>query len=429
MLKKCKELVSRYKKHFLDMILIVATSFISKMVSLLVLMYVARSIGGVDFGKYQTLLVTLTLFSSAIQGSLSLYATKFIASTELQGEGSVSQVVWTSYIGAIVLGFVTFGLAFGSANWLAISWLGDTALAPLIKLAAVTLIFGPLAGVQSGILAGSSNYRTSALLSAAAPLFSAPVFIYLSLHYGVDGTVAALMLQSLIACLMGEFLIVRTGLRGRKTLKLHLLGQNLKEFIRFCAPTSISGFVIAPANWYATVLIVALPNGYLEMAAYGVANQWKQAILFIPTALSSYVTSHLSRSSNDRDRYDRVFKISVAVAMSSGLLSAMLICLLSTYIMKQYLIELNEGWLVLCVASVSAAIVSVNNMYSRSAASLGRAWLFLGYEVIWAFSFIVMSIVVVERYGSLGVAIAALLAAGVQLFFQVFVWNALKSRK
>lgn len=427
MLIKLKRAFNQNKRHVFDVLHIVFTSFLSKVVALVVFMYVARVLGGVDFGKYQTLLVTLTLFSSAVQSSVTLYATNFVARGRAQGV-DISGVVFTAYVGAGFLGSGAFALVTLTGEWLAIAWLGDKDLQPLLILAGLTLLLNAVLGVQSGVLAGLSLYRKTALLTAIPSVCAAPFFLWFSELMGIKGAVIALVLQSFIACAVGELFIQQAGVRSWAKFRGRVWSKGVGDFAKYSGPTFISGFLIAPANWYATILIVALPDGYIEMAVYGVANQWKQAILFVPTALSSFVTSHLSRRANSSEDYRRVFNFSIASAFFSGLGIAVLICFGSSWILSQYHLSLPLGWLVLCVVSISAAVASVSNMYSRAVASLGRTWLFLGYEVVWASVFVGAAVLLVGEYRALGAALAGLIAALCQLFFQFVTWKYINSR-
>jgi len=416
-----RALIDKYKGHFGDALIILTSSLLSKVLVLLTLMGVSRLVGSIDFGKYQTLLFTLMLFASSVQSSLNLYANKYVASHGGGATTSLFVLLRSVYVAALVAGALSFLVTYSLSSWIATEWLSDESLNNLIKIGSLTLLIGPLGAVQTGVLAGASKFRQSAALSSLPPIVAAPFYIGFSWGYGVEGAAWAMVLQGVIGSAWGFVLVRKAGFEFRRLLVARTTLCEYRRMARYCFPTFLSGFVVAPANWYSTVLLVAVPGGYIEMAAYGVANQWKQAILFIPTALSSYVTSHLSRSAADVERHKKLFLASAFVALVSGLVVAVIVSLFSKELIDAYRIDLNDAWLVLTVSSFAAAIIAVNNMYSRAAASVGRTWRFLSYEVVWGGVFIVATALLVEEHKALGVAIAGLVAACAQLLVQIAI--------
>jgi len=117
------------------------------------------------------------------------------------------------------------------------------------------------------------------------------------------------------------------------------------------------------------------------------------------------------RGPEDHQAYRRVFWFNIGLNACVALAVAVVVWLLSGFIMARYGVEFIPGDKVLTVLAMSAVLLAVNNVIGQAIASHGRMWLGFLFNLAWGAVLILSSYLLLKRgYGALGVALANLIA-------------------
>ncbi len=54
---------------------------------------------------------------------------------------------------------------------------------------------------------------------------------------------------------------------------------------QFALPAFLASVLVGPVSWIASAILVNQPDGLVQVARFNAANQWRQAVLFVPTVI------------------------------------------------------------------------------------------------------------------------------------------------
>lgn len=407
---------------------VLASSVTSRIMSLLAFMFIARAIGGVDFGKLQVVITSIAVPTILAQAGMSVAVTKYISEWYPNKRERIRRLIALGYYVSLSFGLLISLLSFGLSKPLATLWYRDASLSQPLGILSASLLFTSLIGVQTGILSGLNRFRAVGISMTASAVVTIPLLVFLSYAFGLTGAVLGICLQAAIGSLVGEY-YVRSALKQEALFPLWSeASMECSAFLHCSLPSMMSGLLVSPANWLAVSLLVTVHNGYSEMALYGAANQWRQAILFVPTAMNSVLIARLSNlhGLSASASFARTFRISILAILAASLLALAAVALAAPYILRGYGSDFEGGAAVLILLCLSAVIISINNMFSRAVASLDKMWVSFSFDVVWSASFLGASYLMIPSKGALGMAYAANIAAIVQLLFQVLSWKHLR---
>lgn len=395
-------------------------------------MLAARFLTKISFGELGIIQSTVGLFGTFAGLGLGVTATKYVAQwrdTERERCGHVVVLILFVALGGSLLASTSLGLASG---WLAARTLAAPQLTPLLRASCPLVLFTTLQNVYSGALAGFEAFRAIACLNVVGGVVGAPLVVVGAMEFGLEGAVFGLVVQSAVACLAGHILLVHEGLKTGTPLSFWPRGAFSKEWLqdapilwRFSLPAFLSSTLVGPVNWWCNMLLVNQPNGYGQAALLSAANQWKNLVGFLPLMLSSVLVPMLAHLHAAGRRSDFIKLLKRQMIFSAGLCLCLSLPLMifSTAVMRCYGADFRDGVPVLVLTLGTTAIAALNNLLSRSMQSAGRAWLDLGFSGVWSAALVGVSLVLIPRYGALGVVVAQAAAAGVLGIWQ---WQVLR---
>jgi O-antigen/teichoic acid export membrane protein len=183
----------------------------------------------------------------------------------------------------------------------------------------------------------------------------------------------------------------------------------------------LGNVVVTPVNWACSALVVNQSGGYAEMAVYNAANQWRNAVLFLPAALGTVampMMAHL-QGAGDQRGFLRILGYSLKLNGGAALLVALPVVLLAGPLLAAYGPGFDHGKFAFVVLVLSGVIVALNNALSRSLVSQGRMKADFTFHAVWGVSCLAFGAWLIPLYAGKGFAVAALLAAIVQMACQV----------
>ena len=166
------------------------------------------------------------------------------------------------------------------------------------------------------------------------------------------------------------------------------------------------------------------------MGLYNSSGYWRQAILFLPATIGASLLPILSNlnGKHDRQGFLRVVVTGIFLNACLAILVGLPMVVFSRSIMRSYGRGFDDGGNVLSMMALSGVVIAVNNHISRAVAGMGRMWLSFRFDLSWSLASVILSVILIPRYGALGLATAALLAAIVQSAYQGIVIASARSR-
>lgn len=366
---------------------------------------VARELGLNRFGKFGMLQSTVITFQTFAAFGLGETATKYLA--ELRGKDPVraGRIAGLSSATATVAGLVVALLLFLLAPSIARHALQAPDLAPALRISAPILLFAALTGAQSGALAGLEAFRASARASAIAGISTLPFLVGGAYLGGLEGAVWGLVLIAVVNWGVNKLVLDAELRRARIRLVLRDCWREIGVLVSFSLPAVLGGVLVVPVHWLCATLLVRGPNGFAEMGVFNAANQWYQALLFIPTLVSQAALPILANRFGSGAAHEAMDTLRLAIKanllVSSSL--ALILALCSPLIMSTYGAGFRAGWPTLTIVALTSILLAVSVPVGQFIAATGRMWIGFAMNAGWAIAYIGFSAALV-RYGAEGLA-------------------------
>lgn len=395
-------------------------SVIARLSTLLASILVSRQLGAEGFGELGIVQSTVAMLGEFAGAGVGLAATKFIAQYRETQPQKAAQILSQNIVLAACIGFsLALILNIFSAE-VASSVLGKAKLEDLLQWGSVLLFFSTLYGALLGALTGFEQFRKVAFINIGNGLISLFLQFFLLHSFGINGVVAALALTA--GCTVGfSYYALRQTLAAHQiNLDFSFTKENLKHLYTFNLPALMSAAMVVPVNWTCNLLLVRQENGFSEMGVFNAANQWRMALLFIPTTIGSVVLPILSNmlGKNDLGNYRKVLYYNLLI---NALVSASMIAIvfiLSNFIMSKYGEGFDTGEETLRILIMVAGLMAINNIVGNAITSLGDLWVGFLFNLLWATTLFVSAFFFVNSQGALGLAYANLAAYGLHTIWQ-----------
>ena len=388
-------------------------ALLSRAVSLISSILVARMLGKEGYGQLGMIQSTLGMFQIFAGFGLGLTATKYVAELRFSDRNKAGRVISLSIAFAAGAGTLMVVLLLFTSSWVAVKALASPAMSGLLQMGAPMLLCGAVAGAQTGALAGFEAFKSMArvnLIVAVVTFFFLVGGVY---FMGLNGAVLGLLAANLIWVILNHLALSFEASRANIPFPAKDFFSERKILWNFSVPSVLASLLVTPVYWSASAILVNQPGGYADMGIFNAANQWRGAILFLPGILCQVglpMLCSINKSEGNSEEVRKVFRYNLLINGSITLFAALLISIFSLQIMGIYGNSFGAGYVVLIMLAVSTFFVSINNVIGQTIVSSGKMWVGLGFNAIWAISLLGISIILVPLYRAEGLA-AAYLAA------------------
>ena len=264
----------------------------------------------------------LNNFISLVQGGIgSAIQTGVVKLTaESEGDNERQLRVWrTGFRMALLLGMFSAIAVMVAARPIS-TWLFDTHnYWPVIVLTGPCLVLGILGVVFMGILNGLKRIRKLALVTIFTTLVGAALFIPLTYRFGVWGGLIGTTLSVAVTFFVGWVVLSRTRVLGTQSLRGHWDAGVAREIARFypmlLAHAAVSPFALILVRNIITDALGIDAGGYWQ-AAWRVSDMYT---LVLTTALSFYLTPHLSSTRSEDSFARELFGITYKVVLLAAI--------------------------------------------------------------------------------------------------------------
>lgn len=384
---------------------------ISRGLGLLSSILIARLLGRDVFGELGTIQSTVGMFGTFAGFGMGLTATKYVAEFRVPTPAKTGRIIALSSLVAWCSGVVLALLLYGLAPWLAAHTLAAPQLARSLRISAPLLLLGAVNGAQVGALAGFEAFRRLAKINLLGGLAAFPCLLAGAWWLGLDGAILGLVASQAWLCwLTHKGLCEEAALAGVP----QGYGGALKEVQivwQFTVPALFSSILLGPVNWTCNTLLVNQPGGYGQMGIFNAANQWFNALLFLPGILGEAALPVLSERLRNGDGAKSAAVLSLYIKLNLIVVAPLVLggALVSPYIMALYGAGFAGAWPTLVVVLATAGILAALTPVAQIIAASGRMWMGSLMNLGWAVCFVSLTWLFVDA-GALGLATARLSA-------------------
>jgi O-antigen/teichoic acid export membrane protein len=385
-------------------------------------------LGREQFGGYGIIQNTVGMFGVFAGMGLGLTATKYVAELRLTDPARVGRII--ALTEAIALGTATAAAIalLATAPWLAANTLNAPRLSTELRIAAIVLFLNALNGAQTGVLAGFEAFRTIARVNLIRGVFAFPLAVAGVMLWGLRGAVAALAGAAAFGWLLNHGAIIAECRRQKISVRWERFWSERVILWKFSVPAFLGGAMASPAMWAASAVLANQPRGYAEMGLFSAANQWRTAVAFLPSLLSQPLLSMLSNVAGlgNFASFRKLLRASLLLTFGLSAAIAAPIVLCSPWVMKAYGSDFLAGTPVVILLVFATVLSSTAAVIGQAIMSLDKMWWAYTLNVVWAIVLLPAAILLVPRYGALGLAEAFLAAYAANaltagIYAQIFV--------
>ena len=365
----------------------------------------AHILGKLVYGQYGMLRTTLNMFILFSSFSLGATATKYVAEYRVKDQNKVGRIIGLSLISVSLLAVIFFLICYFSADFLAIKSLNSMDMAPYLKIGAWMILFAVLNSVLTGILSGFESFSHIAKTNITGGILLIVSSITGAKMWGLKGALVALSLYLAGMLLTSIYFL-------SKNLKFHNIFIHYKDSLKelpilwkFSLPATMGGFLVSSVLWISSTMLIKSSAGYDGMAGLEVINQWKMAILFLPSVVCRTILpmlSNLNGLGRDND-YLKVIRFNLFFNIGIALCIAIFISLFSRRILIWYgenFIEYTYPFVIVMIATI---FCSANSVIGAIILSKGHAWYGFFFNLLWGITFLIFCYYFVS-YHQLGVS-------------------------
>ncbi len=383
--------------------------------SLLTNILIARLLGKEDFGAYGILLSTLDTFWLFGGLALGYSMIKFTAQYAGRDPAKVGHLLSAARaILFISAGGLTLLLVL-SSDRIATGMLNRPALGGILSLGALYLFFRTINNCQLGTLIGLGAFSATARINIVTAVLGPFVTLPLVFFLGLVGAMIALTLETIVSYMYCAFVLKRKCAEKRIVVKWfdRRAWGVMREVLSFSIPAFLAGLLVMPVNWLTNALLANQPEGYGQLGLFNAANQWRQFIVLIPSAMSAVMLAISADTYADgpEGSYRRAYSMNVRLTWLYALPAAILIITLGEILNRLYGVRYAEAAPMIPPLIAAAFFSVINTVASNTVAAASRMWAEVGLNLLWAALMTGLSLWLVPVFGAMGLAYASLIAA------------------
>jgi O-antigen/teichoic acid export membrane protein len=372
-----------------------------------------RYLGVAGYGQLslvQNTLQFLTLFAGAAAGST---CTKYLSELRATQPARVQRILAFS-IGIVVVGSLAAGgLLALWASPIAVHFLHQPSMAPLLRLSSIALIAICISGTWGGVLFGFQLFRTEAIIRFVQAFAWFAICVALMRLAGVWGAVLAYDIASVLSMALLFWFGIRALGKQRLRLDFRNALQERGVFKEYSLAVMMTAAVTLGSQYAVFALLSRSPDGAIASGRFFAAFQYRLVIQYVPMMVQVTAGPLVAEllGASQRERAGRLYyTILGGISLSLAGLSLVMVAF--------------SGWLLglfgkgfhgspLLFASVMAYAVTVagNNLASMALQMHGKPWIAFRADAVAAVVILIMAFTLIGPYQDVGAAIALQIGA------------------
>lgn len=384
---------------------------VSRALGLAAAIVAARILGKTVYGELGIVQSTVGMLGTFAGFGMGTTATKYVAELRNKNPVKAGNIIAISSLVSWGVSAVLFVALYFVAPWLCSHTLAAPHLTGILRLSGLLLVVNGINGAQLGVLTGFEAFRSVARVSSLTGLLNFPMIVSGAYLFHLQGVIVGMVVAQGIGCLL-NMRAVRTEMKKSGIpifLKPHW--GEFKVVWQFSIPAVLGSALISVVNWAAATMLVNQKGGYGEMGLFSAANQWFNALMWLPYVVSGVTLPVLAERLGSGDKPNAIKALKMTLGLNAAtVIPVMLIgCLSSRFIMTSYGRDFTSGWLTLDAVLLTAGILSLVVIIGELMAALGDMWLGLLLNVAFGGLFLSLASILLKR-GALGLASSRLIA-------------------
>jgi O-antigen/teichoic acid export membrane protein len=403
---------------------------VSRALTLVASVLVARRLGAAQFGEYSLVLATVGMFQNVAGFGLVTTSAKLLSGKYKADPPAAGAVVALSRIVAAATGWTAMLGAALAAPWLARNVLDAPQLEDALRVGSILLLFGPIHGAQLGVLTGLERFKVVAVVSVITALVAIPLLV---IGAAAGGTMGCVIAQVAVTVLMNVLYAgaVRRALHSAG-IPPHYRGalREWRVLFTYSLPTMLSNILLGAVIWGTATILAHQPDGYSEVGVFSAANQWRNGIVLVTTAAGAALLPLFSdlHDNGTARALRRAFWMSFALSAGACVVGAGGVAILSPEIMGAYGAEFADSYPVLVLLAATAAVAGPLSVAGHAIVGAGRMWLSFALSVAWGGALLAL-VYALRAQGAYGASIAHVCAYGLHLVLATAAAAALLQRR
>jgi O-antigen/teichoic acid export membrane protein len=399
-----------------------AGTLVSRTLGLAAAILAARVVGKTVYGELGIIQSTAGMLGTLAGFGMSTTASRFVAELREKNPERAGRIIALSSLVSWGISLALAAMLVLLAPWLCQHTLAAPHLTGYLRISAPLLVLGGINGAQLGVLSGLEAFKSIARVNFITGLLNFPLIVGGALLFGLTGIVCGMALGQAGGCLLNLHALRCEAKRYRIPIAFSSCMAELPIVWRFSIPAVGAEIVISAVSWATATMLVRQPNGYSEMGVFNAANQWFNAVMWLPFMVNGVVLPVLAErlGANDTENSVKLFKLSVKMNAMVVLPLVAVGCLFSRYIMMSYGKGFASAWPTLIAVLITAGLLSFELPVGQLIAASGRMWLGFSSNIGWGVVFLVATPLLLNwRWGAFGLASARFLAYSAHTLFCV----------
>jgi O-antigen/teichoic acid export membrane protein len=384
-----------------------ASSVLSQGLMLIGSLFIARTLGGPSYGQFVFIQSTIAMVGVFAGFGVGSTASRYIAALKGNDPKRLGHILrlteWTVVISSIAMSAL---LALG-APFLSDRIIEAPSLAQPLAIAAGAILFVTIDGFYKSALIGFGAMRSFAWASVLGSATCLPLLIWAAYLNSLSGLAFALFLGAIIQSTI-SFLLTRKQYRDFQIESDSVNCWREWRVLRdFALPAMLAGTMIAPAHWVVQAILARVANGYNEIGLLGIAMQWFNMVMFLPTIAGRVITPMLTEyvTTGRRQAGRSLLKLAIGINAAIAIPLAASMAALSPFVLPLYGRDFADGSITLAVAVATSALLATLSPVGAIIAAISRMWLGMFLNLGWAVIYI-SSAYFLRSYGAAGVVLA-----------------------
>lgn len=376
---------------------------------------VARILGKTGFGELGIIQSTVGMFGVLAGLGLGLTASKYVAEYRQKDPIKAGRIMALSSVVAVLSGGIISLVLIVFAPLIANRMLAAPHLTGVLQIGSGLLFLGALNGTQTGALLGLEAFKKIAFINALVGLLSFPIIVIGAWFWGLEGVIIGLVAAMGINLLFNHIALQKRCREIGIMIKISGCWVEKQILWKFSLPAIIYGIISGTVIWVAGAMLVNQPDGYSEMGLFNAANQWRTLLLFIPLMVGQTIIPIMSEryAHNGMNSVAKIIKSTILVNGVVTVPAAVVLAILSPWIMSQYGPSFTNGWPVLIVVLATGSLMAIQTPVVNFFAASGHMWLGSIIVSVWGIVMLAATWFLLP-YGAMGLAIAYLIAFIIQ---------------
>ncbi|QDU32287.1 Polysaccharide biosynthesis protein [Poriferisphaera corsica] len=258
----------------------------------------ARILGGDGYGKLGVIMATIAMFTAFAGFGIGGTATRYVSKYRNENPRRACEILKLANIAAMMTALVGCGVLLAFGPNLSKDIFVNSDLLFEFNICAIIIFFITINGAQIGCLQGCEAFKASSIVACVTDILIVLLMVSGAYIAGVRGAVIGNAIGWAIR--WGTYFVAsRRVLRACDLNEVVSAKDSLKSYpvlLKFSLPSFLCNILIMPINFTLMALLTQSGHAYLEVGIYNISNQWRFAILFVPTAVMSAVLPVMSNT-------------------------------------------------------------------------------------------------------------------------------------